>query len=209
MCNEHRRRIALGQISEEWSQTHIPLRFPEGLPNLAPLDSVRITDPTVIIRAGREAPGTDGHGARAELVQRRWSWPAPNGKPVFNFRSEGRTFDSGRCLIVADGFYEYTDRADADGRTPKKKAKKDRWLFTKKGEAWFCIAGLWRNSREVGEACTMLTVAPGADVAPYHDRQIVVLERADWARWLDPRVPAAALLRPSPPGTFDVAMANV
>ena len=199
MCNEHRRLVALGRIPEDWSQTRIPLLFPEGLPNLAPLESIRITDPTVIIRASREQPGA------AELVQRRWSWPAPNGKPVFNFRSDGRDFPSGRCLIVADGFYEYTARASEGA---KKGARKDRWLFTKRGEDWFGIAGLWRATAEVGEACTMLTTAPGKDVAPYHGRQIVVLERDDWATWLDPGVPAQDLLRPSPPGTFDVMLTN-
>ncbi len=35
-----------------------------------------------------------------------------NGKPVYNFRSEGREFASGRCLIPADGFYEFTGPAD-------------------------------------------------------------------------------------------------
>jgi putative SOS response-associated peptidase YedK len=202
MCNEHRRLVALGRIPEDWSQTRIPLRFPEGLPNLAPLESIRITDPTVIIRASRNEPGA------AELVQRRWSWPAPNGKPVFNFRSEGRDFATGRCLIVADGFYEYTSReSDAQSR-PKKGAKKDRWLFTKRGEDWFGIAGLWRATTEVGEACTMLTTAPGEDIAPYHNRQIVVLDRSDWGRWLDPSVPAEQVLKPSPAGTFDVTRAN-
>ena len=33
--------------------------------------------------------------------------PGPGGKPVYNFRSDGREFSSGRCLIVADGFYEW------------------------------------------------------------------------------------------------------
>ena len=37
----------------------------------------------------------------------------------------------------------------------------------------------------------MLTCPPGPDIAPYHDRQVVVLGPADWARWLDPAVPAA------------------
>jgi len=206
MCNEHRRLVALGQIPGDWSQTRIPLRFPEGLPNLAPLDSIRISDPTAIIRASRDEPGA------AELVQRRWSWPGPTGKPVFNYRAEGREFPSGRCLIVADGFYEYTDAAPEPGsgpaEAPKKRARKDRWLFTKRGEEWFAIAGLWRQSA-AGEACTMLTVEPGPDVAPYHNRQIVVLDRAEWGRWLDPAVPAAQVLRPSPPGTFEVALANV
>jgi putative SOS response-associated peptidase YedK len=202
MCNEHRRLVALDRIPQDWSQTRIPLRFPEGLPNLAPLDSIRITDPTVIIRASSDEPGA------AELVMRRWSWPAPNGKPVFNFRSDGREFSSGRCLIVADGFYEYTNREfDAQGR-PKKGAKKDRWLFTRAGDEWFGIAGLWRKSEQVGEACTMLTTSPGEDVAPYHDRQVVVLGRDQWAAWLDPAVPAAELLKPSPAGTFDVHLTN-
>lgn len=126
MCNESARRIAIGQIREDWSQLKIPLRFPEGVPNLAPLDSIRITDPNVIIRASAEAPG------EAELVVRRWSWLGVNGKPVYNYRSEGREFRTGRCLIVADAFYEFTDPAPPiDG----KRGKKVKWRFTKEGEA--------------------------------------------------------------------------
>ena len=189
MCNEIRRNIALGKIRDDFSQLRIPLRFPEGLPNLAPLDSIRITDPTAIVRIGEEG---------AELIVRRWSWPGPNKKPVYNFRSEGRQFSSGRCLIVADGFYEFTAPAD-----PKQK-RKTKWLFTRKGEPWFCIAGIWRKSPEVGEAFTMLTTEPGADVAPYHSRQIAVLDRGDWTRWLDPAVPAGELLRPLPAGSLEV-----
>ena len=189
MCNEIRRTVALGQIRDDFSDLRIPLRFPEGLPNLAAAESVRITDPSPIVRTGED--GT------AELVVRRWSWPGPRGKPVYNFRSEGRDFTSGRCLIPADGFYEFTAPAD-----PKAK-RKDKWMFTKAGEDWFCIAGLWRAS-EAGEAFTMLTTEPGPDVAPYHDRQIVVLERSDWGRWLDRSVPAAEILRPRPEGALQV-----
>ena len=192
MCNEQRRRIALGQIREDWSQTRIPLVFPEGLPNLAPLDSIRITDPNAIVRASRAQEG------EAELVVRRWSWPGPGGKPVYNYRSDGREFPRGRCLIVADGFYEFTAPAD-----PAKK-RKDKWLFTLAGEPWFCIAGLWRVDAKVGEAYAMLTTEPGPDVAPYHNRQVVVLPPADWARWLDPAVPAAELMRPLPAGSLEV-----
>jgi putative SOS response-associated peptidase YedK len=104
---------------------------------------------------------------------------------------------------VADGFYEYT--APPEGAP--KRAKKDRWLFTMRAESWFCIAGLWRADATVGEACTMLTGEPGPDIAPYHNRQVMVLPRADWARWLDPAVPARELLRPSAAGTFDVCAA--
>jgi putative SOS response-associated peptidase YedK len=48
----------------------------------------------------------------------------------------------------------------------------------------------------------MLTTAPGPDVAPYHDRQIVVLNRSDWLRWLDPEISAKEILRPLPEGTL-------
>jgi putative SOS response-associated peptidase YedK len=189
MCNEVRRNIALGHIRDDFSQLRIPLRFPEGLPNLPSADSVRITDPNPIVRMGGEG---------AELVVRRWSWPGPGGKPVYNFRSEGRRFDSGRCLIPVDGFYEFTANAD-----PKAK-RKHKWLFTVADEPFFCIAGLWRADPTVGEAFTMLTVEPGPDVAPYHSRQIAVLSRADWARWLDPAVPGADLLKPLPAGSLEV-----
>jgi putative SOS response-associated peptidase YedK len=195
MCNEVRRTVALGKIREDFSFTRIPLHFPEGAPNLAPLESIRITDPNAIIRR------STSEEAGAELVTRRWSWPGPNGKPVFNMRSEGRDFGfseaGGRCLVVADGFYEYTTPED-----PKAK-RKHKWLFTIRGEDWFCIAGLWRRT-EVGEAFTLLTTAPGADIEPYHNRQIVILSRDDWARWLDPSVSAAELARPLPAGSLDV-----
>jgi putative SOS response-associated peptidase YedK len=190
MCNENRRRVALGMVRDGFAQLRIPLRFPEGLPNLAPLESIRITDMNAIVRASR-----DGEGA--ELVQRRWSWPGPGGRPVYNLRGDGREFREGRCLILADGFYEFTRPAD-----PTKK-RKDKWLFTKRGEEWFMIAGLWRPS-PAGEAFAMLTAEPGPDVAPYHDRQVVVLERSDWARWLDPRAATRDLLRPSPAGSLAV-----
>jgi len=76
---------------------------------------------------------------------------------VYDFPSEGREFASNCCLIVADGFYEFTGPKD-----PKKK-RKDKWLFTKKDEPIFCIAGIWRDTPEVGKAFTMLTMAPGPD----------------------------------------------
>ena len=75
---------------------------------------IKITDAAPIVRA------TEGEPATGNLVQRGWSWRGQNGKPVYNFRSEGREFTSGRCLIPADGFYEFTEPAD------KKKKRKDK-----------------------------------------------------------------------------------
>ncbi|HST37205.1 MAG TPA: SOS response-associated peptidase [Allosphingosinicella sp.] len=191
MCNDYRllERVPVEEIFAGFGAV---LATPEGLPNFEPREDIRITDRAPIVRAAG-----DGSGA-FELVQRRWSWPAPNGRPVYNFRSEGRDLSRGRCLILADGFYEFTANADPAAR------RKHKWLFTLNGAASFAIAGLWRRDPAVGEAFTMLTTAPGADVAPYHDRGIAVLPPACWTRWLDPAVPAAQLLAPPPAGSLAV-----
>jgi putative SOS response-associated peptidase YedK len=194
MCNDYRSRVELGTIRQEFNDLRIPLRFPEGLPNLEPRDDIRITDRAPILR---------WNGDAAELVQRRWSWPGQGGKPVYNFRGEGREFRSGRCLIVADGFYEFTIPKE-----PRGDKRKDKWLFTVAGEPWFCIAGLWRASAQVGEAFTMLTTPPGPDVAPYHSRQIAIVPKAEWGAWLGHKVPAAALIRPCPAGMLRVEKAG-
>lgn len=189
MCNDYRLKVDVGTIIEEFADLKIRIRFGEGVPNLEPRDDIKITDLGPIVR------GIEGL-EDAELVQRRWSWPGLNKRPVYNFRSEGRQFTSNRCLIIADGFYEFTDPKDSS------KKRKDKWLFTKREEPIFCIAGIWRSHPEVGEAFTMLTMAPGPDIAPYHDRQTVILERGAWADWLDPSISAETLIRPLPAGTL-------
>ena len=210
MCNEYARRISLDQLKAGWGVTDMALLFPEGASNMPALESIRITDRAVIIRAAQ------GEAGAAELVTRRWSWPSPNGKPVYNFRSDGREFvnkaDSGRCLIPADGFYEYTDTPTepagavdlfgAPAAKPARKPAKAKWELSIPGLDWFGIAGLWRTDPAMGEAWTMLTTEPGPDIEPYHDRQVVVLTPPDYARWLSGETPAAELCRPLPAGTL-------
>ena len=191
MCSDYR---LLERVPAE--ELFPALLSPEGIPNFEPREDIRITDRAPIVRAA-----SGGAGA-TELVQRRWSWPGPAGKPVYNFRSEGRELARGRCIILADGFYEFTAHQD-----PKSK-RKHKWLFTLKDVPWFGIAGLWRNDPGVGEAFTMLTCEPSPDVAPYHDRSIVVLPPADWARWLDPAIASRELLKPLPEGSFVVTQVN-
>src|ERR1700733_12468687 len=85
------------------------------------------------------------------------------------------------------------------------KSPKSKWRFTRRGEDWFCFAGLWRPMPDgKGAAFTLLTTEPGPDVAPIHNRQVVVLDRADWRSWLDLSRPEADLLRPLPPGSLVV-----
>lgn len=189
MCSDYRLLIGLADAEKVLGAAGIRPAYPEGRPNIEPREDVRITDRAPILRIA---------GNAYEMVQRRWSWSGPGGKPVYNFRSEGREFPSGRCLILADGFYEFTAPAD-----PKAK-RKHKWLLTLRGANLFGIAGLWRNSPDAGEAFTMLTTAPGEDVAPYHSRQIVIVPPADFTRWLDPAVPARELARALPAGSLEV-----
>jgi putative SOS response-associated peptidase YedK len=191
MCNDYR---LLERIPAE--DFFPQLLYPEGIPNFEPREDIRITDRAPILRGATNTAGA------VEMVQRRWSWPGPGGKPVYNFRSEGRDLPRGRCVILADGFYEFTAHSD-----PKSK-RKHKWLFTLRGEPWFGIAGLWRIDETLGEAFTMLTCPPAPDIAPYHDRSIVVLPPAAWARWLDPAMPSAEFARPLPAGSFLVEQVN-
>jgi putative SOS response-associated peptidase YedK len=55
-----------------------------------------------------------------------------------------------------------------------------------------------------GEAFTILTTEPGPDVAPIHNRQVVVLDRDNWLAWLDLTRPEGELLRPLPAGSLVV-----
>ena len=77
--------------------------------------------------------------------------------------------------------------------------------FTRVGEEWFCFAGLWRPATDAAAASfTLLTTEPGADVAPIHNRQMVILERRDWVAWLNLTRPEAELLQPLPAGSLAV-----
>jgi putative SOS response-associated peptidase YedK len=180
MCNEYRFKQSLDRIAQEFSELKLPLHWVGGAPNLEPRDSIRPTDPAPIV-----VGASDG----AELKQLRWGFLQPGRPPVINYRSDGRRFPSGRCLVLADGFYEFTGA----------KYPKSKWLFTRAdGRELFAIAGLVRDDR-----FTLLTTEPGEDIAPFHDRQIVILPRSRWTDWLGPSQ-AQPPLGPLPAGSLKV-----
>jgi putative SOS response-associated peptidase YedK len=191
MCNDYRLEVDVASVLEDFADLKIKIELPEGTPNVAAREDIRISDIAPIVRSAERERGA------GELVNRRWSWSGQGGKPVYNFRAEGRQFTSHRCLILADGFYEFTKPDD-----PKQK-RKTKWLFTMRDHAWFCIAGIWRAG-PLGEAFTMLTIDAGEDVAPYHHRQIIPLTRDQWVDWLDPTVPAQEVLHVLPQGSLPV-----
>jgi len=188
MCNDYGNHVAYNEYVEAFSQIRLPLRLPVAAPNLEPRNDIWPTEVAPVLR--RHADGV-------ELAQLRWGFAPgrPKAAPVINFRSEGRRFQTGRCLVPASHFFEFTGA----------KSPKSKWRFTKPGEDWFCFAGLWRPAgADVPEAFTILTTEPGSDVAPIHNRQVVVLDRTDWAAWLDLTRPEPELLRPLPGGSLQV-----
>ena len=186
MCNRYGNLVSYPQYVDGLTDSGLTLVSPEpsAAPNLEPLDEIRPTDHAPVI-----IPAVGG----VALAKFRWGFAPPHSKagPVINFRSDGRTFTNGRCLIPASHFFEFTG-----SRYPKTK-----WRFTKPDEEWFCIAGLFRPDAKLGEtAFTMLTMPPGPDVAPLHDRQVVVLARQEWQSWLDPGVPSDRFFHERPAG---------
>lgn len=99
MCNDCRLMADIASIIEEFAELKIKIRFSEGRPNIEAREDIKITDVAPVVRT------VDGERGEGNLVQRRWSWPAQNKRPVYNFRSEGREFTSNRCLVIADGFW--------------------------------------------------------------------------------------------------------
>lgn len=184
MCSQYPLKAPLHLIEGLFRQIRIPLVFPEGRPNLEPREQITIGDPAPVVTGGSD---------EAALRSMPFGWKGPGGRPVFNFRSEGRRFASSqRCLVPASGFYEFTDPEPGQKR-------KTKWLFTLQGCEWFWIAGV---VREGGFA--MLTTAPGEDVAPYHDRQIVLLAPETGPEWLNLSRPEADLLTAPPAGSLTV-----
>lgn len=154
-------------------------------PALAPRYNIA---PTQDIAAIREAGG----GTR-ELVMLRWglvpSWAKDPtiGNRMINARAETvaekpayrAAYRKRRCLVLADGFYEW--RAEGAGKTP--------YLVSLASGSPFALAGLWERwvSRETGESldtATLITTAANEFMTAVHHRMPVILEPESADRWL-------------------------
>src|SRR5262249_27290302 len=106
-------------------------------------------------------------------------------KPSFRDAARKR-----RCLIAADGFYEWKTE----------NGKKQPYFIHKPGREPFAFAGLWerwhRDDGNVLETCSIVTTESNELTKPLHDRMPVILEKRDFARWLDPANTDAKNLMP-------------
>lgn len=192
MCNDYEQHIAWAEYCKLMEQLALGIPTGQSESDLPQADDIKIGDQGPVMRAA-------GNGIK--LVPMRFGFPPPRPRaaPVFNFCSEGRHFDkSKRCLIPASAFFEFTG-----AKYPKTKHR-----FALKGAPFMAIAGIWREGAGGAPAFAMLTTEPGPDVAPIHDRQVVVLKPQDWAAWIDLSKPEAELLQPSLRGTLDVTVAR-
>ncbi len=179
--------------------------YPEQ-PNFPPRYNVAPTQPIPVVV-------TDGEARRFRLM--RWGLiPAWVKDPrkftlIINARSEGITekpafknaFRRRRCLIPADGYYEW--QSLADGKQPL-------FIHAADGQP-FAFAGVFETwagpDGEEVDTVAIITAAATGQLAALHDRVPVTLDRSDYARWLDCADELAlddvlALLRAPPPGEF-------
>jgi putative SOS response-associated peptidase YedK len=169
-------------------------------PELSPRYNIAPTQRVAVVRQS----GKDREFAamRWGLVP-SWSKDPKAGPPLINARGETvatkpsfRTaFKRRRCLIPADGFYEW-QKTDSKTKIPHYiRMAKDRP---------FAFAGLWEcrqgNDGSALESCTIVTTEANDLMRPLHDRMPVILPEETFAQWLDPKnedVPELeALLRP-------------
>jgi putative SOS response-associated peptidase YedK len=127
-----------------------------------------------------------------------WSRDAAIGYKTINARSESAAsrpafrepLRTQRCLIPADGFYEW--RREGKQKFP--------FCFTMADNSLFAFAGLWDRWRspqgEIVESCTILTTRPNELLREIHDRMPVILSRRHYDLWLDPGFHSVTELRP-------------
>lgn len=194
-------------------------RFGAELPESGGLERFNVAPTEEIVAVGLDKQGT---ARRAEIV--RWGLvpgyakEVPRGAPLINARAESVTEKPAfkglvgradrRCLIPADGFYEWL-------RSEDRKTKPVPFRFTLREEEPFAFAGLWSFTKLDDEwliSATILTTTPNELVARVHDRMPVILPGPEAeGLWLSPQLGEAdvlALCRPLDAGLMTVAPAN-
>lgn len=144
-----------------------------------------------------------------------WAKDLKIGAKMINARAEGlldtaafrRPFERRRCIIPADGFYEWERVAGRKRKQP--------WYIARADGKPLAFAGLWDSWRPVKgsdegkvRSCVIITGEPNAKVARLHDRMPVLLPPEAWDAWLDPENHDVAalqqLLVPAPDELFEL-----
>lgn len=175
----------------------------EDAPVLAPRYNIAPSQPVVSVRVAPDGGGREFAPLRFGLIP-SWSKDPSIGDRLINARAETvsvkpsfrSAFRRRRCLVPADGFYEWR-------RTPGR--KQPHYIAFRDGRP-FAIASLWERwegpDGSAVETCALITTAANDVVSPIHDRMPVILDPKDFDLWLDPEAKAneslTSLLRPFP-----------
>ncbi|MDX2270422.1 MAG: SOS response-associated peptidase [Cyanobacteriota bacterium] len=167
------------------------------------LDEILDISPRYNIAPGQSIYGVlqDPHTGTRSLHALQWglipSW-AKDPKPIINARAETLTekptfrtaLRQRRCLIPADGFYEWQGRG---------KSKQPFHIGLKEGSL-FAFAGLWETWKSpagsVIDSCAIITTAPNQLMAGIHDRMPVIVDPSNYEVWLDPTLQDPARVVP-------------
>lgn len=175
------------------------------IPSLEPRYNIAPTQTVAVVRA--DAAGQRTLDGLAWGLVPSWATDPAIGSRLINARAETvaekpafrNAFRQRRCLVAADGFYEW-QRA---GR------QKQPYYLTAANGGPLALAGLWEQWQRNGQAivsCAIITTDANECVTQVHDRMPVILAPDAWPRWLDPELkePAAvqSLLKPCPPETL-------
>lgn len=185
MCGRFNLRTSVEGIVQQFlpgiTQDHLPPITPRY--NIAPTQLI-----TCVMQSAADAP------RRLSLLRWGllpvWAKDAAIGSRMINARSETiaekpafRTpFKSRRCLIPADGYYEW--KLEAEGKQPYEFFRRDGKLLA--------LAGLWESNKFLGSpgapllSCTIITTTANEYASDVHDRMPVILEPQHWDQWLDP-----------------------
>jgi putative SOS response-associated peptidase YedK len=181
----------------------VQFNLPE-IPDIHPRYNIAPTQPVAAVRVAAES-------SVREMILLHWGlipfWAKdPNiGTRMINARSETvaekpayrAAFRRRRCLVVANGFYEWQ----------KQNGTKQPFYIRLRDARPFAFAGLWESWKgpegQVIESCTLLTTQPNELILAVHNRMPVILKPRDYELWLDPEVQEVerlqSLLRPYPP----------
>lgn len=173
--------------------------------NFPPRYNIAPTQPIAVIRQNER-------GKRSYALM-RWGFipewkKTPETRPLINARSETvhekptfrNAFKRRRCLIPADGFFEW--KTEGRGKQP--------YCVRREDESLYAFAGIWETAVDPSggeiDTAAILTTEPNPEIRLLHHREGVVIPREDYARWLetDERDVAglSGLLKPSPAGSW-------
>jgi putative SOS response-associated peptidase YedK len=174
----------------------VQFNLPE-IPDMQPRYNIAPTQPVAAVRLSPPRPNREMVLLHWGLIP-FWAKDLSMGARMINARSETvaekpafrSAFRRRRCLIVADGFYEWQ----------KQNGAKQPFYIRLRTSRPFAFAGLWEHwegaDASVIESCTLLTTQPNDLLQPIHNRMPVILHPEDYDLWLDPKIQEADRLQP-------------